>query len=80
MLMSASHLSEYEINATLMDVVSALYDHGITEVNLGGLMRLMGMPNTEASAYDDELLEITAALAVYSRELARYDTTGQTIH
>jgi len=44
---------------TMFDVISALYANGIRQVHLGGMMRLLGLPDSIAAHYDNDYLEIT---------------------
>lgn len=80
MSIGASLLEEHEINTALMALIQVLYRHNIREVNLGGLMRVMGMPNEDAVAYDQETLEISEMLAAYAEVAGEIDHSGHTLH
>jgi hypothetical protein len=43
----------------MLDIVAALYANGIRQVHLGGMMRLVGVPDSVASEYDQEHMVIT---------------------
>jgi hypothetical protein len=72
---------DLKVKNLMFDVMLVLYSHGITEVNVGGLMRLLGVEADEASKHDDELVELTQEFAKYvkeTRETKRPDNT--TLH
>ena len=46
-----------------------LYSHGITEVNVGALMRVLGVSAEEAALHDNEEVELTREFAKYVKEV-----------
>jgi hypothetical protein len=43
----------------MLDIIAALYANGIRQVHMGGMMRLVGVPDSVASEYDQEHMMIT---------------------
>jgi hypothetical protein len=54
---------EQELQDTLVDLMSVLLVHGYTHVNLGALMRIVGVEDEYARDYDDSDVEIIDAVA-----------------
>ncbi len=52
-------LNEEAIKDLVVNICLVLADFGITEVHVGGLMRLVGIDEELASEHDDELMIIT---------------------
>ena len=57
-----------KVKLAIFDVMLVLYEHGITEVNLGGLMRILGIDNDTSSLHDDEAVLLTDQFAKYVKE------------
>ena len=52
-------LNEESVKDLVVNLCLVLADFGITEVHVGGLMRLVGIDEELASEHDDELMIIT---------------------
>jgi hypothetical protein len=52
-------LNEESVKDLVVNICLILADFGITEVHVGGLMRLVGIDEDLASEHDDELMIIT---------------------
>ncbi len=52
-------LNEEAIKDLVVNICLVLADFGITEVHVGGLMRLVGIDEELAAEHDDELMIIT---------------------
>ena len=52
-------LNEESVKDLVVNLCLVLADFGITEVHVGGLMRLVGINEELASEHDDELMIIT---------------------
>ena len=68
----------------MLDIIAALYANGVRRVHMGGMMRLVGVPDSVASEYDQEHMIITDEF-VHLIERAGKITTqplpeGTTIH
>lgn len=58
-----------------------LYDHGIQEIHMGGLMRLLGVPNSVAAEHDDTMVIFTDEVAQHVKDLLRgLELQGNTLH
>ena len=45
---------EAEVRTIIMELMIVLYKHGITEVHMGGLLRLLGVKEETARESDDD--------------------------
>ena len=52
-------LNEEAVRDLVVNICLVLSDFGITEVHVGGLMRLVGIEEELAAQHDDELMVIT---------------------
>ncbi len=52
-------LNEESVRELVVNLCWVLTEHGITEIHVGGLMRLVGIDNETAAEYDDEVMIIT---------------------
>jgi hypothetical protein len=52
-------LNEEAVKDLVVNICLVLSDFGITEVHVGGLMRLVGIEEELAAQHDDELMVIT---------------------
>jgi hypothetical protein len=57
-----------------------LYDCGIKEIHLGGLMRILGVSNEVSATYDDQLVEVDEDFAKYVEAINEPRPTDQTLH
>ncbi len=68
----------------MLDIIAALYSNGIRQVHLGGMMRLLGLPDTIAAEYDEDRMEITQEFADIITHKTKIPVpaipTGTTIH
>jgi serine/threonine protein phosphatase PrpC len=72
---------DLRVKNLLFDLMLVLYSYGITEVNVGSLMRILGVSEEKACEHDDEAVELTDEFAKYvkeARETKRPDNT--TLH
>ena len=75
--------TELAVSSLIIDLLSVLYDHGIKEVHMGGLLRLLGVTNDIASLQDDELVELDERFAKYINQinqLTSVDRADQIVH
>jgi hypothetical protein len=52
-------LNEEAVKDLVVNICLVLVDFGVTEVHVGGLMRLVGIDEELAAEHDDELMIIT---------------------
>ena len=71
---------EQEVRVLMYELMMVLYQHGITEVHVGGKMRLLGVNNAKSSDHDDETVILDDKFAKYVREITEPRSSDQTIH
>jgi hypothetical protein len=52
----------------VLELMLVMYSHGMTTVNVGGLMRMLGVTSESASLHDGEVVELTDEFAKYIKE------------
>ena len=68
------------IRMAILNLCVVLYECGITEVHVGGLMRILGVPNDRAQAHDDERLIIDDNFIKYVEQINQPRSTDQILH
>jgi hypothetical protein len=79
-MLNDSDLDEH-IRIAILDLMLVLYRQGITQVHIGGIMRLMGVANEVAADHDEERVILDEGFVQYvelATQLARATTTDQT--
>jgi len=74
---------DQEIRLIIMELMIVLHKHGIKEVHMGGLMRLLGVKNELAEDCDDDRIELTEDFSRYITQmvdLASAVDLNQTVH
>jgi hypothetical protein len=74
---------EQEVKLIIMELMAVLHKHGIHEVNVGGLMRLIGVDNETAKSNDDDVIILDEKFNKYINQtidLAETPDTNQTLH
>ena len=71
---------EETLRLSILNLMLVLYDCGIKEIHLGGLMRILGVSNEAAAAYDDQLVEVDEDFAKYVEAINEPRPTDQTLH
>jgi hypothetical protein len=71
---------EEHLRALITDLMLVMYEHGIREVHMGGIMRLLGMDNETASVHDDEVVVLTEDFAKYVEQISEPRPADQTLH
>ena len=78
-------LDDLEIESTIKfaiyNFMLVLYEYGLDEVHLGGLLRLLGVPNATAEKYDEDIVVLDDQFAEFIQEMTQTaSTAGQTLH
>lgn len=60
---------DLKVKNLMFDLMLVLYSHGIKEVNIGGLMRVLGVEAEVAAEHDDESVALTKEFAKYVEEV-----------
>ena len=71
---------ESHIRSLITDIMVTMYEHGLREVHIGGMMRMLGIDNTTASAHDDEVVILTDEFAKYVKQINEPRPNDQTLH
>lgn len=71
---------EDAVKDLIVDLVMVLYAHGITQVHMGGLMRMVGVADESAAEHDDEIMVVTQEFAKYIQEQHTVQRTTETLH
>lgn len=59
---------DQQVKLLMFDLMLVLYTHGIKEINVGGMMRLLGVKADVAALHDTESLALTQEFAKYVKE------------
>ena len=71
---------EQEVRVLMYELMMVLYQHGIREVHVGGMMRLMGVDPDRAAEHDDEMVVLDAKFAKYVESITEPRSSDQTLH
>jgi hypothetical protein len=71
---------EETLRLNILNLMLVLYDCGIKEIHLGGLMRILGVSNEVSATYDDQLVEVDEDFAKYVEAINEPRPTDQTLH
>ena len=74
---------DQEIKLIIMELMIVLHKHGIKEVHMGGLMRLLGVTGTLAEECDQDRIELTEDFSKYiiqMIDLSEAVNSNQTVH
>jgi hypothetical protein len=72
---------EEELRAQILSLMYVLYEFGLEEVHMGGLMRVLGVPDDVSSEWDDRVMCLDENFAKYMSEMQILtDAPGQTLH
>ena len=68
------------IRLAILNLCVILHDCGISEVHVGGLMRILGVSNQHAQAHDDERLIIDEKFIKYVDQSNQPRSSDQVLH
>ena len=74
---------DLEIKLIIMELMMVLHKHGIKEVHMGALMRLIGVKDELAEECDQDRIELTEDFATYISQMSDLSTaidSNQTLH
>ena len=69
-----------DIRAHVLSLMYVLYEYGIHEVHMGGLLRILGVSDEVASGFDDRVLGLDANFAKYMNDIQSGRDLSQTLH
>ena len=68
------------VRLSILNLMVVLYDCGITEVHIGGVMRIMGVPDDKAQQHDDERLILNEEFVKYVEQINTPRPADQLLH
>ena len=68
------------IRLAILNLMVVLYDCCITEIHIGGIMRIMGIPNDKAQYHDDERLVLDKEFVKYVEQINTPRPVDQPLH
>lgn len=68
------------VQLAIYRLMLVLYEQGITEIHMGGLMRILGLDNTVAQAFDDDRVYIDDRFARHVHQLTTPRSPNQPLH
>jgi hypothetical protein len=71
------------IRIATMHLMLVLYREGISKIHMGGLMRILGIPNETAAEHDDEEVMMDEEFAKYVERITEFAKTtpvNQNLH
>lgn len=71
---------EAEVRVLIYELMMVMYRHGLREVHVGGMMRMLGVANESAANHDDEMVILDDKFAKYVEQITEPRSSDQTIH
>ena len=69
-----------DLKIQMLGLMYVLYEHGIAEVHMGGLLRILGVPDDLSEKWDDRVLCLDENFAKYMSDLQSQQNTSQFLH
>jgi hypothetical protein len=71
---------DQSIRLSILNLMVVLYDCGITEVHIGGVMRIMGVSDSMAQKHDNERLVLDEEFVKYVEQINEPRPVDQPLH
>jgi hypothetical protein len=68
------------VRLAILNLCVVLHDCGITEVHVGGIMRILGVPDNLAQAHDDERIVLDNEFVKYVDQINQPRPVDQALH
>jgi hypothetical protein len=68
------------IRLAILNLMVVLYDCGIAEVHVGGVMRILGIADDKAQLHDDERLVLDENFVKYVEQINEPRPADQSLH
>jgi hypothetical protein len=68
------------IRLAILNLMVVLYDCGIEEVHIGGVMRILGVANDKAKQHDNERLVLDEEFVKYVEQINEPRPVNQSLH
>jgi hypothetical protein len=72
--------TDQAIRTTILNLMVVLYSSGISEIHVGGIMRLLGIPDETAAAHDLERLVLDEDFVKYVDQISETRPPDQALH
>jgi hypothetical protein len=71
---------DQSIRLSILNLMVVLYDCGITEVHIGGVMRILGVSDSMAEKHDNERLVLDEEFVKYVEQINEPRPVDQRLH
>ena len=71
---------DQSIRVAILNLMAILYDCGITEIHVGGVMRIMGVSDATAEKHDNERLLLDEEFVKYVEQINTPRPSDQPLH
>jgi hypothetical protein len=71
---------DQSIRLAILNLMMVLYDCGISEIHVGGVMRILGVPGEKAQEHDDERLVLDEDFVKYVEAINTPRPVDQILH
>jgi hypothetical protein len=71
---------DQSIRVAMLNLMVVLYDCGITEIHIGGVMRIMGVSDSMAQKHDNERLVLDEEFVKYVEQINTPRPVDQLLH
>jgi hypothetical protein len=71
---------DQNIRLAILNLMMVLYDCGITEIHIGGVMRILGVSNDTAQAHDNDRLILDEDFVKYVEQINEPRPVDQSLH
>lgn len=71
---------DQSIRLAILNLCLVLYDCGITEIHVGAIMRLLGVPDDKAAEHDDERIILDTSFVKYVEQINTPRPVDQPLH
>jgi hypothetical protein len=82
--MQDTHELEENLHALIVDLCRVMHDHGFESMNVGVMMRLIGVGEERASQHDEEWIDLAEYFArnpqMPARHIPKINAEGKTLH
>ena len=68
------------VRLSILNLMVVLYDCGITEIHIGGVMRILGVHDAKAKQHDDERLVLDEDFVKYVEQINTPRPVDQILH
>lgn len=68
------------VRMAILNLMVVLYECGIEEVHIGGVMRILGVPDEKAQQHDDERLILDKNFVKYVEQINEPRPADQSLH